>query len=80
MALDSHAEALTASLAEANLVPGPAAELIPEGFKPTTKLDVSFGDKAVELGTFFRAGQCKSAPQIAFQAEVVNPDRRPMIP
>ncbi|ROT40446.1 PEBP-like protein [Sodiomyces alkalinus F11] len=73
MTLSGHAEALAASLAKANLVPGPAAELIPEGFTPTTKLDVSFDDKAVELGNFFRAGECKKAPSIAFPAEAGAP-------
>ncbi|KAI1354605.1 phosphatidylethanolamine-binding protein [Xylaria sp. FL0043] len=69
MSLDDHQAALTASLAKANLVPGSAAGLIPDGFRPTTKLNVSFGDKAVELGTFLRAGECKQAPTLSFAAE-----------
>ncbi|KAI1421410.1 phosphatidylethanolamine-binding protein [Xylaria sp. FL1777] len=69
MSLDDHQAALTASLAKASLVPGSAAGLIPEGFRPTMKLGVSFGDKAVELGSFLRAGECKSAPTLSFVAE-----------
>ncbi|KAI0440876.1 phosphatidylethanolamine-binding protein [Xylaria telfairii] len=69
MSLDDHSAALTASLAKTNLVPGSAAGLIPGGFRPTTKLEVSFGEKAVDLGTFLRAGECKQAPTIAFAPE-----------
>lgn len=69
MSLDAHATALAESLAKANLVPGPAAGLIAAGFRATTKLDVRFGGKAVELGTFFRAGECKVAPTVSFAAE-----------
>ncbi|KAI0430367.1 phosphatidylethanolamine-binding protein [Xylaria sp. FL1042] len=69
MSLDDHQAALTASLAKANLVPGSAAGLIPDDFHPTTKLNVRFGDKAVELGTFLRAGECKLAPTLAFATE-----------
>lgn len=73
MSLDEHQAALATSLAKANLVPGPAAGLIPDGFRPTTKLHVSFSDnnnkKAVELGTFLRAGECKQAPKLAFASE-----------
>lgn len=69
MALDTHAEALASSLAKANLVPGSAAGLIPDGFKPTTKLEVTFGSKTLDLGNFFRAGECKVPPSISFQAE-----------
>ncbi|KAI0458311.1 phosphatidylethanolamine-binding protein [Xylaria acuta] len=74
MSLDDHLAALTASLAKANLVPGSAAGLIPKGFRPTAKLDVSFGEKAVELGTFLRAGECKQAPTIAFAPEAGAPE------
>ncbi|KAI0839088.1 phosphatidylethanolamine-binding protein [Hypoxylon sp. FL0890] len=69
MSLADHASALTSSLVHANLVPGPAAALVPASFKPTTIVAVSFGDKAVDLGTFFRAGECKQAPQISFPPE-----------
>ncbi|KAI3343742.1 phosphatidylethanolamine-binding protein [Ustulina deusta] len=69
MSLDDHQTALAASLAKANLVPGPAAGLISADFRPTTQLHVRFGDKAVELGTFLRAGECKQAPTLAFAPE-----------
>ena len=70
MSLDPHTQALANSLAQAKLVPGVASGLIPERFTPKTKLEVSYGDKAINLGNFFRASQCKVAPNIKFQAEV----------
>lgn len=70
MSLDSHADSLKATLAKANLSPGSAESIIPEGFKPTTKLEVSFGGKALELGNWFRKGECQVKPEIAFQQEV----------
>lgn len=73
MSLDEYSKALTASLAKANLVPGSAEGLIPADFKPTTKLQVSFGGKAADLGNFFRAGECKQAPSISFAAEADAP-------
>ncbi|KAI1464255.1 PEBP-like protein [Daldinia caldariorum] len=69
MSLADHVAALRSSLSSANLVPGPASALIPADFAPTTPLAVSFGDKAVTLGTFFRAGECKQAPRISFLPE-----------
>ncbi|KAK7756141.1 hypothetical protein SLS62_001733 [Diatrype stigma] len=68
---DDYSRALAESLAKSNLVPGSAAGLVPAGFKPTTKLAVSFGGaaKAVDLGNFFRAGECKLPPSISFAAE-----------
>ncbi|KAI1801201.1 PEBP-like protein [Daldinia bambusicola] len=74
MSLVDHATALRSSLSSANLVPGPASALIPADFAPTTQLTISFGDKAVDLGTFFRAGECKQAPQIAFSPEKEEQD------
>ncbi|KAI0526389.1 phosphatidylethanolamine-binding protein [Xylaria bambusicola] len=68
ISLDEHQAALAASLAKANLVPGSAAGLIPDGFRPATSLHVSFGSKAVELGTFLRVGECKRAPTLVFTA------------
>jgi len=67
--LAEYQEALTESLAKANLVPGSAAGLIPAGFRPTTKLHVRFSNKAVENGTFFRASECKEAPRLKFAPE-----------
>ncbi|KAK1713478.1 phosphatidylethanolamine-binding protein [Colletotrichum lupini] len=69
MSLSDHAQKLTSTLEQAKLVPGSAAVLIPEGFRPTIKLEVSFADKAVDVGNFFRAGECKLAPSISFAAE-----------
>ncbi|OTA68600.1 PEBP-like protein [Hypoxylon sp. EC38] len=77
MSLPDHASALPSSLSAANLVPGPAAGLIPASFKPTTKLTVSFGDKAVDLGTFFRASECKQAPLLSFSPEVAEAQAPP---
>ncbi|KAI2642748.1 phosphatidylethanolamine-binding protein [Xylaria nigripes] len=74
MSLADHGATLRASLAKANLVPGSAAEIIPDDFYPTIKLNVSFGEKAVLLGNFFRAGECKQAPTITFGAEAGAPD------
>lgn len=71
-ALKTHEGALIESLERGGLVPGPAAAdgLIPETFKPQTKLEISYQDKAVELGSFFRASECKVSPSISFQREV----------
>ncbi|KAL6917263.1 hypothetical protein FSST1_008758 [Fusarium sambucinum] len=64
---------LSSSLAEAKLVPGPAASLIPEGFQPTINLRVSFDGKDVELGNLFRANECKRSPSILFDQEADAP-------
>ncbi|KAI9158070.1 OV-16 antigen [Paramyrothecium foliicola] len=69
MALEEHAQALTASLEKAGLVPGHAESLIPKDFKPTVKLGVSFGDRAVELGNLLRVSEVKTVPSITFQPE-----------
>jgi len=65
---------LSSSLAEAKLVPGPAASLIPEDFKPSTNLRVSFDGKDVEMGNLFRANECKRSPSILFDQEVCQSD------
>ena len=75
--LSSHSEALTSSLASAGLVPGPAEELIfptspvssSGAFQPATHLRVSYGPKEIQTGNFFRAGECKAPPRVAFDAE-----------
>ncbi|KAL9477374.1 hypothetical protein ACSS6W_007215 [Trichoderma asperelloides] len=67
--LSSFAQALTSSLAEAKLVPGSAEALIPRGFKPTTRLGVSFEGRDVELGSLFRVSEVKQAPFVSFEAE-----------
>ncbi|KAL3458759.1 phosphatidylethanolamine-binding protein [Aspergillus heterothallicus] len=68
MVLTSHAEALSSTLAAANLVPG-SAPLIPDDFKPTTELEIAFGEKAVSLGNLFRVSEVKSAPTVSFAKE-----------
>jgi hypothetical protein len=68
--LDALAEALSASLSSANLVPGPAQALVPPDFKPTTRLSISFDGKDVELGNLFRVSEVKLAPFVSFEAEV----------
>ena len=69
-ALQTHGERLPQTLSDAKLVPGPAAELIPEGFRPTTKLEISYDGKAVDLGNLFRVRETKVQPNISFQREV----------
>lgn len=68
--LGSFGQALTSSLAEAKLVPGSAEALIPQAFKPTTRLDVSFDGRDVELGNLFRVSEVRLAPFVSFEAEV----------
>lgn len=69
-ALDSFAQTLTRSLAEANLVPGSAEALIPRDFTPTTRLSVSFDGRDVEHGNLFRVREVKLAPFVSFDSEV----------
>lgn len=68
--MEQHAQSLRASLAAANLSPGSASSLIPEGFKPTVQVDVAFNGRKLELGNLFRASECKTAPTVSFTAEV----------
>lgn len=70
MTLEDFTTALQQSLEQAKLVPGSAAKLIPENFKPTTKLDVVFDGKNVNFGNIFRVHEVRLAPSIQFQAEV----------
>ncbi|KAM0522446.1 hypothetical protein ACHAPE_002036 [Trichoderma viride] len=67
--LDSFAQTLARSLAEANLVPGSAEALIPRDFTPTTRLAVSFDGRDVEHGNLFRVREVKLAPFVSFEAE-----------
>ncbi|KAI9903713.1 hypothetical protein N3K66_000242 [Trichothecium roseum] len=67
--LEDHARVLRETLRAAGLVPGPAAALVPEDFAPSTVLNVSFGDKAVELGNLFRVSEVADAPTLGFDAE-----------
>lgn len=77
-ALKTHGDVLAESLERGGLVPGPAATdgLIAEDFKPQTKLEISYQDKPVDLGTFLRASECKISPSISFQREVSLPHAR----
>lgn len=68
--LDAFAQALSRSLAEAALVPGAAAALVPRDFAPSTRLDVSFAGRDVELGNLFRVREVQLAPFVSFEGEV----------
>ncbi|KAJ3499065.1 hypothetical protein NLG97_g648 [Lecanicillium saksenae] len=59
--------ALTTSLENAKLVPGPAASLIPSAFAPSADLSVSFGDAKVQLGNMLRVSQVQQKPEVGFQ-------------
>lgn len=61
---------LLSTLEVANLVPGSASSLIPADFKPTTQLNVSFGNKTVDLGNLFRVSEVKAVPDVGFEPEV----------
>ncbi|KAL4768428.1 phosphatidylethanolamine-binding protein [Aspergillus nidulans var. acristatus] len=73
MSLQAYAQALATSLSQAALVPG-SAPLIPDDFKPTTELNVFFGEKAVSLGNLFRVSEVKSAPTVSFVKEEQAPE------
>lgn len=64
---------LLSSLVAAKLIPSP---LIPENFKPTVHLSVTFGHSQVTAGNLFRASDCKVAPAVSFTAEVQYPPFR----
>ncbi|KAL4874582.1 phosphatidylethanolamine-binding protein [Aspergillus karnatakaensis] len=68
MSLEQHTQSLLSSLSQANLVPG-SAPLIPDTFKPSTQLNIAFGDKAIEHGNLFRVSEVKAAPSIQFDKE-----------
>ncbi len=71
MTQDTDSDALKQSLIKAELVPGPAEDLL-RAFKPTVNLEVSYADKPVELGTLLPASECKIAPAISFAPEVCS--------
>jgi hypothetical protein len=68
---DDYTTALFASLAKAQLQPGPLSSLIPSSFTATTGLAVQFGTKSIELGTFIRAAERKQAPSVSFNPEMI---------
>uniref|UniRef100_A0A0B7K6D1 Phosphatidylethanolamine-binding protein n=1 Tax=Bionectria ochroleuca TaxID=29856 RepID=A0A0B7K6D1_BIOOC len=74
MVLEEYTLALASSLEKANLVPGSAASLIPQGFKPTTKLNITYGDRPLDLGNLFRVTEVKTAPSVSFPSEDGAPD------
>jgi hypothetical protein len=78
MSLEEHTPVLLESLKDAKLVPGNADSLITADFKPTTKLTISYGGRAVELGNLFRASECKTAPAVSFKPEVSDHPITPM--
>ncbi|KAJ4243656.1 hypothetical protein NW757_011083 [Fusarium falciforme] len=78
MVLKEHAKALSASLAEAKLVPGVAASLIPEDFKPTTKLDVAPSDATYMLLFVDPDAPTPDDPKFAFWRHWVLPGLRPL--
>lgn len=73
---EKHQSRLQSTLKEAGLVPGSASTLIPADFKPATQLNVSFGEKQVDLGNLFRVSEVKSAPRISFEAEVGSANKK----
>ena len=71
----SKTDTVRESLAKAELVPGPAEDLV-GNFKPTVHIEVSYAGKPVDLGTSFTASECKVAPAIGFSPEVCHPPSR----
>lgn len=69
MGSEQYATIFRRSLSEAKLVPGAASSLTGESFTPSTRLNVSFGGKDVNLGNFFRASECKQPPSFSFAPE-----------
>ncbi|KAH7136128.1 phosphatidylethanolamine-binding protein [Dendryphion nanum] len=78
MAAQIQPEALLASLSKAGLQPSLA---IPETFKPSVDVSVSFEQKPVVAGNLFRVSEVKNAPEITFTPEVcpsIFPSGAPM--
>lgn len=67
MAAQIEPSALLASLSKAALLPSP---VIPEAFKPSVELSVSFNEKPVVAGNLFRVSEVKDAPSVSFTPEV----------
>lgn len=63
----AYAEPLLSSLAKAKLSPGP---LVPEGFKPSVELKVSYGGKDVTSGNYLKTGETTEAPSFSFSIDV----------
>ena len=60
-------DSLLSSLTKAKLTPG---ALVPEGFKPSTELKISFAGKDVKEGNYLKTGETKEAPTVSFEVEV----------
>jgi hypothetical protein len=72
MTVNSHFQDLLSSLSKAGLQPG-STPLIPENFKLTTELIISYGGKDVVLGNFLTTTETKDAPAVSFDSEVWSP-------
>ena len=70
MASNTDAETLLSSLKKASLIATGNPSVIPDDFKPTTDLKVSFGSKAVSHGNLLRVSDVKNVPTVSFNAEV----------
>ncbi|KAK7191746.1 hypothetical protein DPSP01_008021 [Paraphaeosphaeria sporulosa] len=66
MAASIEPSRLLASLSKAALLP---STVIPETFKPSVELSVSFNQKSVVAGNLFRVSEVKEAPTVAFSPE-----------
>ena len=62
-----HFSELLSSLSKARLQPGP---LVPEGWKPSTELKISFSGKDVRLGNYFKTKETAEKPVVEFALEV----------
>ena len=67
MATQIQPEALLTSLSKAGLLPSLA---IPETFKPSVDVSVSFEQKPVVAGNLFRVSEVQNAPEVTFTPEV----------
>jgi hypothetical protein len=67
MAAQIESSALLAALSKAALLP---SLVIPEIFKPSVELSVSFNEKPVAAGNLFRVSEVKDVPTVSFTPEV----------
>ncbi|KAF1968961.1 ERO1-domain-containing protein [Bimuria novae-zelandiae CBS 107.79] len=70
MAANIESSALLASLSKTGLLPSP---VIPETFKPSVELSVSFGEKPVVAGNLLRVSEVKDVPSVSFTPEPNTP-------
>lgn len=69
MAAQIEPSALLASLSKAALLP---SLVIPDTFKPSVELSVSFDERPVIPGDLFRVNQVKDVPIVSFTPEVCS--------